>query len=104
MLAGQYRELRRSGARDVRWWNFLTGDSFHRVMLAPDDRSVWTLFIHRDRRVKPWGFWHEAAGGPPGARQQAQASWTEHRNTTSGQWWLTSPRGADSAGRMPADG
>ncbi|CAM2143682.1 conserved protein of unknown function [Pararobbsia alpina] len=58
ILFGWYWEQRRSGTRIVRWLNFLTGDTFHRVLL-PKDRGVhevWTIFIHRNAKVKPWGF------------------------------------------------
>lgn len=57
VLAGWYLEERREGFRSVRWINWLTGDTFHRVILPTDGtREVWTLFIHRAGDVKPWGF------------------------------------------------
>lgn len=45
VLAGWYREVRRRGLRDVRWFNVLTGDTFHRVLLPAQLDEVWTLFI-----------------------------------------------------------
>lgn len=58
VLRDFYYEQRRSGTRIVRWFNFLTGDTFHRVILPTDHgvHEVWTLFIHRAKDVKPWGF------------------------------------------------
>lgn len=46
-------------ARPVRWVNVITGDTFHRVVLADpvagQRREVWSLFMHTPR-VKGWGF------------------------------------------------
>ncbi|MGL4233216.1 MAG: hypothetical protein ACRDAM_15970 [Casimicrobium sp.] len=91
ILAGWYREHRRDGVRIVRWFNWLNGDRFHRVTLpttftdclkdalrrsrsgrtliiadadqTQNDNTCWSLFIHRDRATKPWGFWKETPGG-----------------------------------------
>lgn len=52
VLSGSYIEERRSGPRKIRWFNRLTGDSFHRVVV---DKDCWTLFSHSVDRVKPWG-------------------------------------------------
>ncbi|MGL4233299.1 MAG: hypothetical protein ACRCWJ_18170 [Casimicrobium sp.] len=87
ILAGWYREHRRDGVRIVRWFNWLNGDRFHRVTLPitytdclkdalrrsrsgrtliigdadqhHNDNTCWSLFIHRDRATKPWGFWKQ---------------------------------------------
>ena len=93
VLAGEYQEARRSGMRQVRWFNFLTGDSFHRVLLEPGARSVWTLFVHRNARVKPWGFWRDGAA--------EQAVWVRHGNTRPSRWWLEAPAGHRTPERMP---
>lgn len=41
--------------RKVRWFNSLTADSCHRVIL-PSDEPVWTLFVHTVGDVQEWGF------------------------------------------------
>lgn len=55
VLSGSYVEETRSGSRLVRWFNKLTGDTFHRVVLLPNS-ECWTLFFHSAPYVKPWGF------------------------------------------------
>lgn len=44
--------------RTIRWFNLLTSDSMHRVLLFRDGAgnplTVWTLFGHT-RKVMPWG-------------------------------------------------
>ena len=85
IIAGEYIEVRRDGARRVRWFNSLRGDTFHRVRLpqhsgthretfsyANTDRlfedsrfattnqtPCWSLFIHEAKANKPWGFWRD---------------------------------------------
>lgn len=58
ILAGWYYEERRHGTRVIRWFNWLTGDTFHRVVLPHDHgmHEVWTVFAHRAKDAKPWGF------------------------------------------------
>ena len=58
ILSGWYYELTRSGERRVRWFNSLTGDTFHRVILPIDwsrgdapDKPCWTLFFHTSKNV-----------------------------------------------------
>jgi len=41
--------------RKVRWFNTLTADTCHRVIL-PSDEPVWTLFVHTLGDVQEWGF------------------------------------------------
>lgn len=41
--------------RKVKWFNSLTADTTHRVIL-PDDKPVWTLFVHTVGDVQEWGF------------------------------------------------
>ncbi|MEZ5658881.1 MAG: hypothetical protein R3E83_10200 [Burkholderiaceae bacterium] len=99
VLSGQYLERRRSGDRTVRYMNLLSGDTFHRVIMPPGSRSVWTLFVHSNARAKPWGFWHEAAeeGGSRVAR------WSAHSSSTPRDWWDQAPRGMHTEARQPAD-
>lgn len=100
ILFGRYLEETRSGMRLVRWVNFLSGDSFHRVLLV-GGRPVWSLFAHRARYVKAWGFlragslgtatFHEVAPGPGGG-------------SSAGEWWLSSPAGAFEPRRAALEG
>lgn len=97
ILAGWYLEHNRSGIKTVRWLNFLLADSFHRVVL-PEGKDVYTLFIHRAKKAKGWGFWNgteEAAEYtkyvyPPGAPQSFN------------KWWLNAPKGRDAPFRQAA--
>ena len=54
ILAGWYIEERRDRDRVRSRGYFLTGETFHRVVL-PHGTDVWTLFIHGPY-VKHWGF------------------------------------------------
>jgi hypothetical protein len=58
ILAGWYLEQRRDGWRGRKWANWITGDTFHRVVLPEGSRGVWSIFIHSGR-VKPWGMLRE---------------------------------------------
>jgi hypothetical protein len=119
ILAGWYREHRRDGVRDVRWFNWLNGDRFHRVTL-PQRRPVypiieliccWSLFIHRDRATKPWGFWKETPGGEfegvktmpdgtvlrnkwprPNTADWQQFTYDTPEQMSSDEWWKDSAR------------
>lgn len=96
VLSGEYDEETRSGIRTVRWWNKLTGDTFHRVILPPGRTEAWTLFMH-GRYVKTWGFWHCVNG--------IGATWQPFRNHGHdglARWWKHAPVGRDCNGRMPA--
>lgn len=107
ILAGSYEEHRRSGARTVRWFNWLTGDNFHRVVLhrylnTNEPRHVWTMFAHRTRRTKEWGFLREEWDClSPTYRR---ISYRPHKPGIEECWWRTVPRGRDEARRMPARG
>jgi hypothetical protein len=112
ILSGWYYEETRSGTRKVRWFNSLTGDTFHRVVL-PDEwenthdpaevgilrygqrktgRSApcWTLFMHRAGNVKPWGFWREWPERYEGAA--TFDPYTYEREGNQKDWWLTAKR------------
>ena len=58
ILSGWYLEQRRDGWRVRAWLNWITGDTFHRVVLPEGSPGVWSIFIHSGR-VKPWGFLRE---------------------------------------------
>lgn len=62
--------------RKVKWFNSLTADTTHRVIL-PDDKPVWTLFVHTVGDVQEWGFFQRIDEG------QHQADELHHyRNET----------------------
>lgn len=95
LLSGWYAEETRYGLRNVRWFNRLSGDTFHRVILK--DGPVWTLFMHRARREKPWGFLRN--------KGQLGTVYVQHhyRKDETGrdeQWWHSAPRGADEPFRL----
>lgn len=107
VLSGWYWEERRSGTKKVRWFNSLTGDTFHRVVLPcpldgrPFDsvmcggphhepQACWTLFFHRSGRAKTWGFLSPIEG------EDGAAVFAPYRYTREGsqaQWWKTAPKG-----------
>jgi len=96
ILRGWYWEHTRrfDQSHRVRWFNFLLGDSFHRVVLPDGVPEVWTLFVHREGNVKDWGF----------LKNKGQLGWVWVPHTTSnkmGQWWKTAPRGRDEPRRVP---
>lgn len=102
ILSGWYWEETRSGTRKVRWFNSLTGDTFHRVVLGrvenAEMRPCWTLFMHKAGSVKPWGFWRElkVEDCPNGAYFEP------YRYTREGSqkdWWLTAPTRRQVKGR-----
>lgn len=101
--------------RKVRWFNWLRGDTFHRVVLPKLDQPVfniegvmlryksepqpcWSLFFHRAAFVKPWGFLRPMAG-------QTSLTWVPHNSPGTGgssqqPWWLTAARGKDEPRRL----
>lgn len=115
ILSGWYWEETRSGTRKVRWFNSLTGDTFHRVVL-PDyicfsnwpchaerrTAPCWTLFFHTAGDVKPWGFWRDlqettslskGADAFEGAAYFQPYAYTREGNQKN--WWLTAPKGRE---------
>lgn len=62
LLSGIYQEERRwcrsPNQRTIRWFNLLTSDSMHRVLLFRDGAgnplTVWSLFFHSPK-VMTWG-------------------------------------------------
>ena len=99
ILAGFYDEITRAGVQRIRWFNRLTGDSFHRVVLPDGMRDVWTLFCHGPY-IKSWGFLRETttAGEPV-------MTWVPHlydKGETGGaqRWWENAPNGWREPRRM----
>jgi hypothetical protein len=94
VLSGWYWEETRKGLHKVRWLNWLTGDSFHRVILPLDSwdtfKPCWTLFFHRADYTKPWGFLRPIEGEHP-------MVWWPHNHPQDGTgtpdaWWDKVPR------------
>lgn len=100
ILFGRYLEETRSGTRVVRWFNWLTGDSFHRVVLI-NRRPVWTLFCHRAAYVKPWGFLRDGSFGTAMFHPVAQGP---GGGSVAGEWWKACPRGRFEPRRAPMEG
>lgn len=97
VLFRHYLEETRNGLRKVRWLNWLTGDSFHRVIL--DGGPCWTLFFHRAAYTKPWGFLRPIEGEHP-------MVWWPHNHPkdgrgTPGEWWNEVPIGKLETRRAP---
>lgn len=118
VLSGFYFEITRAGVRTVRWINGLVGDSFHRVVLPNEHgqpwdmegaplgaaQPCWTLFFHRAKYVKPWGFFRPITEGqePSSAKQ-----WLPHNFPGDGEgaedpWWLRVPIGRFEDRRLGA--
>lgn len=96
LLAGSYLEETRTGTRHVRWFNRLTGDSFHRVIIPEGSGNVWTLFFH-GRYTKRWGFLRPMDT----LHGEELLLWVPHHYQTdeaSGaqRWWDTAPRGRNT--------
>lgn len=101
ILSGWYLEHSRSGTKPVLWTNFLLADSFHRVELPPNVDEVWTLFIHRDKKAKNWGFWTAIDGGDDVAVYEKYVYGpTEPRSFN--RWWKTAPKGREVPFRKEA--
>lgn len=113
ILSGWYYEQRRDDVRSVHWYNKLSGDTFHRVLLPVGNGSYgqpehcWTLFFHKAEYVKPWGFWKtrpadpwiNGAGKPVAIVEWRPWNFPKNGTGTSKQWWLTAPLGRDEARR-----
>lgn len=67
ILLGEYLEILEGRYKIIRWFNFITGDKFHRVKLSHylsgQEKEVWTLFIHPNNYSKDWGFMRPDAQG-----------------------------------------
>lgn len=104
VLAGAYYEITRSGIDLVRRFNVLNGDSFHRVLLSQrkdgsaGEQECWTLFFHRAKDVKTWGFLRQASG----IQVTDVMVWQAYNYAKSNKfWWKTAPLGRDCPGRLP---
>ena len=103
VLSGSYWEETRTGRRHIKWFNALTGDTFHRVIL-PDGYgtpgSVWTLFFHGPY-VKKWGFLKPVdISHADGVLMFLPYTYTDRASSGINRWWETAPKGKDS-GRLP---
>ena len=109
ILSGWYWEETRSGTRKVKWFNSLTGDTFHRVVLPKKiefpwtgsrhfnytPAPCWTLFMHKAGNVKPWGFLRPERfqnGIPCPTGRQIFEPYTYQREGSQKDWWLTAKR------------
>ncbi|MDW3683082.1 hypothetical protein RA280_15255 [Cupriavidus sp. CV2] len=103
ILLGWYYEATRQygGLRPVRWFNFLTGDTFHRVILNPATEQtdefdvctpaeVWTLFIVPAKDVKAWGFLRDK-----GQIGQVFTPFSYGQHGKPAKWWLSAPKGSE---------
>jgi len=117
ILSGWYWEETRCGTRKIKWFNSLTGDTFHRVVLnnKRKERIVWeqghrrfsgeydfvqmpcwTLFFHTSENIKPCGFFRveRCQYGMP--RPTDRAIFEPCKHTCEGSqkdWWLTAKTG-----------
>jgi hypothetical protein len=106
VISGRYFEERRGmndapDVRIVRWFNFLVGDNFHRVLLPWDRKDVWTIFVHRDANVKRWGFL--SPGGELKVTEKFDVAQyaAEGGMASVSRWESRFPKGRDEPRRMP---
>lgn len=91
ILSGWYFEQTRMGLREVNWFNSLTGDTFHRVVLGVN--PCWTLFMHTAENVKPWGFWRDRNAPEIINGEAVFEPYQYTREGNQRDWWLTAPTG-----------
>lgn len=91
ILVGSYREQLLDGFAERRWFNWITGDTFHRVVLG--DCLVWTLFAHHARRSKDWGFIREVSAD--------MNEYRPHKPSPDDAWWKGAPLGREQERRAP---
>jgi hypothetical protein len=96
ILSGWYWEETSYGVRRVRWFNWLVGDSKHRVVLplSLDDKPppCWTLFFHAVGDAKKWGM-YTRIDGQPDALLFTPYIYT--REGSQKDWWITAPKRAN---------
>lgn len=88
--------------RVVRRFNYLRGDSFHRVVLNQDRQPAWTLFIH-GRRCKGWGFlqFRKTKNYTDEVVLMTQYQpYSINRETGTDEWWKNKPLGRDELRRV----
>lgn len=91
VLSGYYAEHRRDGVRIVRWFNSLTADTFHRVMIPDGVPCCWTLFVHKAGVVKTWGFM-KPLEFPSESFIFTPYNYDREGGKPTG-WWRTAPKG-----------
>ena len=103
VLSGWYWEELRSGVRKVKWFNKLTGDTFHRVILPKNAEGIqqpcWTLFFHKAEYVKAWGFLRPKADSK--AMTWVPFNFPLDGTATSTEWWKSASKGRNEPRRMP---
>lgn len=86
VLFGKYLEIYEDAKgnrknRIVNLFNFILGRKFHRIKIRDDykieHREVWTLFIHRDKEVKGWGFMRNGIFHPHLSTKTANDRWED---------------------------
>ncbi len=90
ILSGSYVEEREDESKEVRWFNFLKGKDFHRVILPEGWKTVWTLFIHREKRIKTWGF----------LRPSGEVEEYKYTKPLT-MWWERASKGREEPLRVP---
>lgn len=119
ILSGWYWEETRYGIRKIKWFNSLTGDTFHRVVLNNQRKErivweqghrrssgeydfvqmpCWTLFFHTSENVKPWGFLRPERfqnGIPCPTGRQIFEPYRYTREGSQKDWWLTAKTGSE---------
>lgn len=117
VLHGWYYEETRKGLHKVRWMNWLTGDSFHRVILpggaeylgdphnswrAAPLQPCWTLFFHRAAYTKPWGFLRQTDAESV-MRVWVPFNYPNDGTGKPGEWWNEVPIGMLEKRRQPLE-
>lgn len=115
ILSGKYLELNNFGCKTVRFFNFLLGDSTHRILLFRQLEAVmvsgirilvpgkplpcWSLFLHSTAPEKEWGFFKKIGQGHAIMFQPFQypGGYKKHG------WWLKAPKGRDCKNRAPLE-
>jgi hypothetical protein len=113
VLAGWYWEELRWGTRKVRWFNWITPDTFHRVVLPFADPSLthlpeskkdgvygyetwpcWTLFSHTvDEALPHWGHWKDL-NDPDYPNAAVYLPYDYKREGSQVDWWTKAKTGA----------
>lgn len=96
VLSGWYYDDRRAGTKKVRWFNCLSGDTMHRIILPDTVPEAWTLFAH-SKRVKEWGFCRPLEIHESGTAML----WVPVLKHETASWWKTAPLGRESTARQP---
>ena len=87
----------------MRWFNSLTGDTFHRVVLPHTkignflkiEQPCWTLFFHTAGDVKEWGFLRHMSDPYD---VQIFTPYTYAREGKQADWWITAKTRAQLQG------